>query len=109
METCHFLCRIYKLINREKSLFFSPDNMFTTYLYAPLVVLYKHDNYLVHLMLKMYNIMPFNLLIGLTVRSKDDSRFFITVILHVCRNSRDTGSELSWISSPHDDMFTQNH
>lgn len=49
METCHFLCRIYKLINREKPLFFSPDNMFTTYLYAPLVVLYKHDNYLVHL------------------------------------------------------------
>lgn len=53
--------------------------------------------------------MPFNLLIGLTVRSKDDSRFFMTVILHVCRNFRDTGSELSWISSPHDDMFTQNH
>lgn len=44
-------------------------------------------------MLKMYTQMPFNLLIGFTVRSKHDSRFFITVILHVCRNFRDTGSE----------------
>lgn len=60
-------------------------------------------------MLKLYTRMPFNLLIGFTVRSKHDSRFFITVILHVCRNFRDTGSELSFFSSPHDDMFKQNH
>lgn len=56
-------------------------------------------------MLKMYTQMPFNLLIGFTVRSKHDSRFFITVILHVCRNFRDTGSKLSLFSSPHDDIL----
>lgn len=49
--------------------------------------------------------MLFNLLIGFIVRSKYDSWFFIMVILYVCCNFCDIGSELLLFFLFYDDMF----
>lgn len=79
-ETFHFLCRIYKLINREKSPFFS---VLITCLQLTYAMPFCRNINMITIkftsrMLKLYTRMPFNLLIGFTVRSKHDSRFFIT-------------------------------